>query len=286
MLQQSELERNRELMSNFLQIRPIPKKYQLKDPFEKPFGYIYCIEYIKKGTKYIGSSYSIWQGVQRPTAYSSLTKRASQYLYEYNRAIKNSSTTAKRNYRPILRAMIEYGFENFIMYPIAETTRDNHIDMENYFIDIFDSINSGYNIPHSSANINKIGRKMIAKDKQLRSEGIICINMNKKQIIFSESMKLFGNYMNSSKDMIKNSVRKGRPYKGWFIFYINVNKRADILERNVLGDCLPVGDRHSEKSKTFYKELYTTIDMYLKDNTNKEYFQDFEILPELVYKDE
>ena len=75
---------------------------------------------------------------------------------------------------------------------------------------------------------------MKARDKLIRSEGIISVNMNTKQIIISQSMKLFGDYMNSSKDMIKNSVRKARPYKGWFSFYIDDEKRNYILRNTVL----------------------------------------------------
>ena len=99
-------------------------------------------------------------------------------------------------------------------------------------------------------------------------------------------MKLFGDYLESSKDMIKNSNRKGRPYKGWFIFYINDEKRHFVLYNNVINDTyLPVNERHSEKAKSYYKELVSIVDLYLRDFAKTDYFPNFTILNPLHYKD-
>lgn len=282
------IKQNREMLKLFINNRPIAKDYQIdRNRFGLPFGYIYCIENLKNHKKYIGSTYSNWTGVPETNTIVQLRKRASDYLYEYNMIMKNKNlTTASRFNRPIIQAMVAEGFNNFIMYPMAETTKFDHNEKEKYFINFFDTIKNGYNIVRGGASNNRIGTKLMAKDKLLRSEGVICIHVNNKKILFSDSMKLFGDYMNSSKDMIKNSVRKGRPYKGWFIFYINPDKRAYILNKNVLGDGLPVGDRHSDKSKQFYQELYTTVNLYLMDNAKSDQFPGFELLPPLEYKDE
>jgi hypothetical protein len=131
---------------------------------------------------------------------------------------------------------------------------------------------------------------MTTHDKKVRSEGVIAVNLNQKKLVFADSMKLFGDFMNSSKDMIKNCVRKGKPYKGWFIFYLEEEKRAFILDRYVINDQdQRQQDRHSDKAKAFYIGLYNTVNAYLKEtnpNVKAEYFSDFELLPVLEYKDE
>lgn len=279
---------NRKMMENFLINRPIEKEYQLPDPTEIPFGYIYCIENIKNGKKYIGATYSVWTG-SKPSAVSQLGKRASHYLYEYNSALRleaENKTLGQRYNRPIIKAMIEEGFENFIMYPIAETTRLTHTAAEKFMIDKFNTIQNGYNIANAPSNIrvNGMNRKLRAEEKKLRSEAILCVNMNDKKLLMSDSMKLFGDYMGSSKDMIKNCNRMGRPYKGWFIFYIDPDKRAYILDNNVLGDKM-LNVKRSDKSKNFYKTLYGIVTLYLRSNANKEFFPEFEILTPLEYKE-
>lgn len=281
MVEKSELDTNRALISKFLQDIPIQKKYLEKEPF----GYIYCIENKKTKMKYIGSTYSRMIGNAKPIPYTQLRKRASNYLYEY-KCVLNNKSSAKQYSRPIIKAMCEDGFENFIMYPLAETRRSNHAEMEKMFMRTFDTLNNGYNVNPAGANMNKSGTKLMAKDKLLRSEGIVAINPNRKEIIFSESMKLFGDYLNSSKDMIKNSNRKGRPYRGWFIFYIDRNKRSFVLEHNVLNEeGKPKNEAHSEKAKAHYKELCETVGRYLESPNANEYFIGFTVLPMLAYKD-
>jgi hypothetical protein len=278
-----KIQENKKLMEGFLVSRTIPKEYKDDNPYGVPFGYIYCIENKTNHKKYIGSVYSTWTDVKNPNSLNQLRKRATNYIYDYNCARANPNNSNKC-FRPIIKAMVDEGFDNFIMYPIAETNRNNHIGAENYFINLYDTINNGYNVLVAK-NPKMVGAKLMAKDKLLRSEGVVCVNMNQKKIIFSDSMKLFGDYMNGSKDMIKNSCRKGRPYKGWFIFYIDENKRSYVLTHNVLGDGLPVNDRHGEKSKAFYKNLYGIISFYIRDFANNEYFPGFEVLPPLQYND-
>lgn len=287
-----QLQKNREMIDHFLDkdcILPLDRRLHAR--FEQPFGYIYCIENTSNGKKYVGSTYSTWSGVENPNPRTKLLKRATNYLYEYNyvkRLLANPESTPKikhRFNRPIISAMITDGWENFRMYPLCETTRTTHKSAELFWINKLDTIANGYNVSRVPAGINKPGRKLMAKEKQLRSEGVLCININQKQLLFSDSMKLFGDFMNSSKDMIKNSCRKGRPYKGWFIFYIDPEKRHFILETNVRGDGLPINDRHSSKSKLFYERLCGTVDMYLNNFANEEYFPEFKKLDNIEYKE-
>lgn len=278
-MQKYEFDNNRKMLNNFLEDVKIDDKYTTN----KPFGYIYCIENKTSHKKYIGSVYSLISGNSKPIPYTQLRKRASNYLYEYNKICVNKSS-AKQFCRPILLAMIDEGFDNFRMYPIAEMTRSTHSLLEKLFIDKFDTIKNGYNRNPAGANMHKIGTKLMAKDKLLRSEAIIAINPNRKQLIISDSMKLFADYVGTSKDIIKNSNRNARPYKGWFIFYIDNEKRHYILESVVIND-ENKREIHSEKAKLFYKELVSIIDLYLQDFVKENYFSDFTILPPLQYTD-
>jgi hypothetical protein len=292
MASEDKLQQNRELMKQFIIDKPIPKAFKANTPYDAPpYGYIYCIENKTNHKKYIGSVYSNWNDIKNPNLLNPLKKRASHYLYEYN-CVKENKNTSKHANRPIIKAMAEEGFDNFIMYPIAETIRSNHKDIEKYFIDLFDTIKNGYNLNNQGEGLypsTKI-HAMTNDAKRLRSEKIISINMNNKQIVLSDSMKLFGDYLGTSKDMVKNSVRKGKPCRGWFSFYINNDKRIHILNTAVLNDQnARTQDRHSDKAKAFYKGLYDTVSLYINEidpKSKSEYFPDFELLPSLEYKDD
>ena len=138
MANESKIIQNRKILSSFLEIRSIPDQY--KAPYKpnerNPYGYIYCIENKINNKKYIGSTYSVWVGISEPNMIVPLKKRASHYIYNYNR-MKNYSETDKLLLRPIDKALVDYGIENFVMYPIAETTRENHIDAELYWWSIY-----------------------------------------------------------------------------------------------------------------------------------------------------
>ena len=279
------IHKNKLIMDSFLDLQKIIEdQYKVKYG-DNLFGYIYCIEHKNTGKKYIGSTYSLWEGSN--SNFSILSKRASHYIYEYNKMIDRNSTTLKStSLRPITKAMIEEGIENFIMYPIAETIKSNHFNAEKYFIDKFDTIENGYNIRKIDQKYfrNGQGRKHNLQDKLLRSEEILAIHINNKEIVISDSMKLFSDHIFTTKDMIKNTTRKGRVYKGWYIFYTNPLKSQDILERVVLGDALPEQERHSIKSKKFYTELHEDILLYLKKFPSSELFPNFKY-SELRYKE-
>ena len=278
MLSEIQRKENEVILKNFLEIRPIEKQYQLKAKrqFDIPFGYVYCIENKLNGKKYVGSTYSLWKDVQDPSPMIQLRKRATQYLYEYN-CLKNMKTTARRTSRPITRAMFDEGIENFVMYPIAETQQEYHYQAENFFIDLYDTLKTGYNVRRDAPkSCNKRGSAHTAEGKRLRSEEIISINVNLKKIIISDSMKLFADSMHTSKDIIKNSVRKCRPRDGWHSFYTNWEKREYVINYFILGTALPERDRHSEKSKNFYTELHQQITEYLSKE-NSELFSDYTI---------
>ena len=282
------LKRNKELLNSFLIERPIAKEYKLP-PYETLFGFIYCIENKHSGKKYIGSVYSGWTDVKNPHPYNSLRKRASHYIYEYNSAMKQITSANKTN-RPIIQSLCKDGFENFIMYPIAETSNKNHTDAEKYFIAKFNTIDNGYNGMQGNSWYSHRGRRLTKRDKILRSDPVIAVNINNKEILFSDSMKLLGDFLDTSKDIIKNNNRSGRSHQGWFIFYINNEKRNHILNHYVLENNLGIQKRgnpryHSEKSKQFYSELVNNISSYIKD-PKSEMFSDYVKLDKLEYTDD
>jgi hypothetical protein len=198
MLQANELQQNREMKERFLVNRPIDEMYKIKAPGELPYGYIYCIENKTNHKKYIGSTYSVWTGIQKPNPMVQLRKRASQYLYEYNHCMRNNDSSARRFNRPILKAMIDEGFDNFIMYPVAETERSNHKSLEAHFIKLLGTVEDGYNVYRTDERYKKPGTRMTAAGKKLRSEPIVSINLEPEKdhlLRFDETIRrLYGLY--------------------------------------------------------------------------------------------
>ena len=228
------LERNREIKKNFLVDREIEEANKV--PEGQFYGYIYCIENKNTGKKYVGSTYSTWTGVKNPNPLSIMSKRASGYIYEYNSGMKTSSSV-KKVLRPVVQAMIDEGIENFIMYPIAETTVKTHTKLENEWIDKLDTRFTGYNgsEAYPLKLTDKSPRRVYTSAQRAGiSDPVIAVNMNRKEIICADSMKLLGDRLGTSKDIIKNNVRGARNYKGWFIFYMSKDKRQDIVDTKVI----------------------------------------------------
>lgn len=285
MVRSELLERNAALKEAFLDLeRPIPNEYKIESRNGRvPFGYIYCIENKKNGKKYIGSTYSLYGDVVEPGNFAQLKKRVNQYIYEYNQGLEMVPSMVA-TLRPIVRAMVEEGIENFTMYPVSETGYKNHNDLEKFFINKFRTFPYGY-------NTNKGGKaRMIyqpsqtAAGKKARSQEVIAINLNEKKIMFSDSMKLFADYMGSTKDMIKNCVRSGSQYKGWFIFYTNWQERDNVISKIINNEGVCKSRNISDKRKEFLKDFHQNISIYLS-KADSEMFSDFEILNALRYED-
>lgn len=280
MITEQERTKNRETLEKFLVNKEIPKEFCVNDPNIMPYGFIYVIENLVNHKKYVGSTYSVWQGIKRPRPLVSMHKRATMYIYEYNKYSKTPNDAP----RDIIKAMIEFGIENFIMYPVAETVRWNHIELETFFIDKFNTIKNGYNMNYPVNTRRLGGNSMSEIDKKTRSIPIVAINMQGQEIIFADSMKLFADFVGTSKDMIKNVTRKGMPYKGWFVFYLDKPKREHILVNNVINDQdKRLQDRHSEEAKKRYKRLYDEIDLFIIDRLIDRHFPGFKLLDNIVY---
>ena len=290
MFTEEDLKRNREIREKFIDLsRKIPDEFKVRNIGNNEItGYIYCIENLTNKKKYIGSTQSMYSGIKNPGEFSSLKKRATQYVYEYNKALKLSNSL-KQNLQPIIRALVLEGIENFVMYPIAETNSENRLKLELFFITKYKTLTDGYNVMKIPSKIgSRLRGKQSSAEKLKKSFQVLCINMNKKQMVLADSMKLFGDFVGTTKDQIKNNARSGRTYQGWFIFYVDKSKRDEILYNRVLNDGLGIQKRgnsrnHSEKSKKFYKELCEMVDEYITLNVKK-YFSDFENLSNIEYK--
>ena len=284
------LQRNAEIKAKFFQDREIRKEFKIPI-LENPYGYIYCIENKKNGKKYIGSTHSIYQGVENPSRLAILYKRMNEYIYEYNSDLKKSPSIIE-TLRPIARAMVKEGIENFVMYPVAETTARTHAAKEAYFMDLYDTVENGYNVAKVRGTgpiiTDNPGRLQSIEERRGRSEPILAINLNDRSMVFAESMKLFADYLGTTKDMIKNQARSGRNYKGWFVFYKKAAKREEVFRR-IFSDELGIqangcSRNHSEKSKKFYKELYDSVNEFLRDPRHTEQFGGFTLMPDITFE--
>lgn len=159
---------------------------------------------------------------------------------------KNRKISKSSNYK-IMKIINEIGFHNFKHEMILECDITELNDYEMYFIDKFESykVDKGYNSMHidkdgkchlntesiKKMSISHTGNKHTTKYKKSMSNKIIAFKNN--DIIIADSAKIFGDYIGKSKDIIKNGLRKPVKICGYMIFYNDINKRHEILEKQI-----------------------------------------------------
>ena len=143
----------------------------------------------------------------------------------------------------------------------------------------------GYNVLFMGAPITyNLTKGMSAKGKLVRSKPVICVNTDSKEIFFADSMKLAADYLNTSKDMIKNANRLGKTYKRWNFFYVDDTDREYILNHNVIeGNISRISDRLGEAAKNRYIALYNDVVSFLKSDYLPENLKDYHVLEPLRY---
>lgn len=62
---------------------------------------------------------------------------------------------------------------------------------------------------------------------------VAAIHLQKKIVFICANGRIFGDYVGTSKNMIKNTNRKGSIYKGWYIIYLDKDERDLIYERKM-----------------------------------------------------
>lgn len=212
------------VMKNFLEI---PDEFK-NDYKSKGFYWIYIIENTKNHKIYVGQT-------------NNLYLRCLRYLGFYFRKTSDQYMTT---------VLIEEGIGNFKMYPIRKTDNRSYInELEKYYIKKYNSIENGYNIsPGGSLNRD---RKYTNMTKMAKSKVAVAINPEKKEIIFTTGLKLFGDYLGKGKDMVKNTARRCSQIVGYYIIYLN----EDDLNAQVSKCWDKISTDHATNKKFMYNNF-------------------------------
>ena len=188
-----------------------------------PISCIYIIRCKINGKVYIGETLNF-------------RKRISEY-----RALNPNGSN-----RPIKSAMRKYGTDNFSISILKEDVSENLNALESEFIHSYDSANpeKGYNITSGDKGIYALGCSPIAralksvahrgkKESNItkRKKSNIIIAISDDEFIVADSAKLFGAYINKSKDLIKNGLRQPSMISGYHVFYDDYYKRQEIRNK-------------------------------------------------------
>ena len=196
------------------------------DKSVKPMRYnekvscIYRIKHLSTGKVYIGQTVDF-------------RKRINAHI--------NAVTAINTNTYPIARAIAEYGHEAFEVSILEYCDPDKLTERERYYIDLFHSEDPsiGYNVNGNVTNgntaesrlkksISHTGLKQKPVTKKKRSNPIYAFNEELNMFLICDSAKLFGDFVGSSKDMMKNCLRLPSKYHGWRVYYADMGKRLEI----------------------------------------------------------
>ena len=214
-----------EIKKNFL---IIPEKFKKYIESDETIYWIYKISNNVNNCVYIGKTKDI-------------NIRAMNYINEY---LKGDGD------RKINRAFQEIGLENFKMEPLEVTSKpESSCIKEKYYIDLYDSIDNGYNTSMNSAIHRKVknetGHQHTIYSKVIRSKLVACVNTIDKKIVFSTGLKLFGDLIGRSKDEVKSAAKRETRLEKYFIYYLNktdfdnqINAAKLKIEKNsIYSDC-------------------------------------------------
>ena len=181
----------------------IPKKFKKYLKCDNII-WIYKIINLKDERVYIGKT-------------NDINRRALNYVNEY---LKGDIS------RKLSKAFQELGLSNFLMSPLEIATNEKSAEIkEKYYIDLFDSIEKGFNVINNSAptytNRRRPSVHQTLYSKMIKSKLIAAINTDKTEIIFSTGLKLFGDFIGRSKDEVKSAAKRETRLEGYFIYYMN-----------------------------------------------------------------
>lgn len=257
-----------EIREKFLVENPDSKK-PLKLADFKGKLVIYVIENIKSHKLYVGKT-------------TNLLNRCNTYIRYYR---INQGEFLKENpyltssLRTIDKAIYNEGIENFVMYPIDIAKNRIELYVKEYQwcvkLKVIDP-EFGYNecLPDANKLIrtiedrnlmkNSIGRPHDISTKIMKSKYIIAINPDLKRVYASTGMKIFGDFVHTSKDQVKNCARRGIRHHGYYIVYVNKVDRAEIIDKRKSDYNKFVEWKKSNKPTYHndkYLEYFTMVDM-------------------------
>lgn len=223
---------------------------------------IYVIENIKSHKLYVGKT-------------TNLLNRCNSYIryYRVNKGdFRNNNPYLKESHRTIDRAIINDGIENFVMYPID--IAKNRMDLAKKEFEWCVKLKAidpefGYNefLPDIISEVsrkNSPGKPHSISTKILKSKYIIAINPDLKRVYASTGMKIFGDFVHSSKDQVKNCARRGIRHNGYYIVYVNKIDREDIISKRKSDYDKFVEWKNANKPNYHndkYLEYFTMVDM-------------------------
>lgn len=217
-VRKTELEKSRDARDNFLKISYLPN-FIMPDNYKSKY-FIYIIKNLANNKIYVGKCKNIYD-------------RANNYIWHYNNPQYN-------DFRPIHKAIRSYGIDKFVMYPIEICDSKEHAGyMEHFYITTLHTTDRsiGYNVETNIDNRKSIagkeGHEHSIETKIKKGKPVLCINPETKIAFVAVGMKIFADYMNTSKDLIKNCARKPCMYKGYYIIYLNDADREEVLQKAI-----------------------------------------------------
>lgn len=196
---------------------------------------IYVVENLRTHKLYVGKT-------------TNLLNRANNYTLNYRKYVNEGIESN----RTIAKAINAEGIENFRMYPIAlANDREELAKLEyQYIIQLNTLIPIGYNdvipSPYSGWKSREgcTGFSQSTETKIAKSKMVACVNQETKEFIVAIGMKIFGDYIGSSKDQVKNCAKRGIKHHDFHIIYINNYDRNDIRDKIYARYDAHYSDRH------------------------------------------
>jgi hypothetical protein len=135
------------------------------------------------------------------------------------------------------------GFENFEFSIVEHCKREELDEREMYYIKKHNTTNPlfGYNSQRGELDkrMSKRTRERMskshtglteaAKTKRKKSNAVVAFNGS--EVVFADSGKLFGEYIGQSKDEISHGIYKKYTMSGYYVFFVDPDKRQAALDR-------------------------------------------------------
>ena len=179
---------------------------------------------------------------------------------DFRKRVGTYLSELKYSNRLISQAIKEYGSDNFTI-EIVTLCKIHQLDkLERYYINQYRSNDRDYGYNDLPSPTSRSVEDMLLESNRKRSAhiGLKESNNTKRNksnkifiirddtIIISDSAKLYGDYINATKDQIKNYIRYPLCKDGFYLFYVSENKRNNIY---------PIARIKAEKNQAYNRYL-------------------------------